>query len=342
MAIFANNKKRLMVESPASAAMGGQAPATASAPPAQRPSKRPMPTMPSDAQKMKQRFNQGGAGPMGPGRGTPRTIQRGSGPISPDYGRGKKGPSLLDQALEAVQGMPTGRGSFSGKAGKARAQSRQIQQAEMMAKILGGAYDTERKEQGSTGRLRMQQAGRDRREAMGQAGSTAREAMEQQGESQRMTQKNKNQMAMKDQQNKWQQQAAAAQGQRDIDAASALNANKVQAAQVQHGYAQEMAAAEPVETQRKWMPQKFDRSGNLIEGTGTWSEPPPGPPQPAPNPVLNEGDVLHAENVLGKDFDPANMNPEQANYMSGLKEMNPDLYNKLMGPAAQNNPTDGA
>ena len=108
-------------------------------------------------------------------QGTPRTIQRGTGPISPDYGRSRrKGPSMFDDAVDAVKGMPTGPGSFRGKAGKARSQTRRIKQARALADLYSGKDALGTKEAGATERARISDTGATRRTGMQQAGDNLR------------------------------------------------------------------------------------------------------------------------------------------------------------------------
>jgi len=109
------------------------------------------------------------------GRGVPRTVQRASGPISPNY-RHNKEPSLMDKAMEIANSMPTGPGSFKGKAGKARAQSRAIQKAEMLFGALSGLAGTQMQQQGATNRTRMSEMGSNRRQGISEAGQNTRAA----------------------------------------------------------------------------------------------------------------------------------------------------------------------
>lgn len=337
----------------ASAAMGSPAQA-----PAQRPARATMSTLPNETEMMRNRFRMGGAGPAGPpaGAGTPRVVQRGSGPVSPDYGRGKKeGSSMLDDALAAVEAMPTGKGGFKGSAGKARSQTRQIQKAELMAKILGGAYDTERKEQGSTGRLETQQAGRTAREAMSQAGETGRTGMREEGEDSRLAQRNKNVLDQQSQQAGFQATAADIQGQRTMASADLLNQQKVTAANRQAGLdlvklgvpgdkAQQVSAAgqwdpdysgvnvpqkQEKAPEPQWIPPQFDNDNKQRPGTGIYA-----PLPSTQGAAVNEGDVLVAQEMLGRNFDPSNMDESQTKYIQSLRDRGDDtLADALMGGA---------
>jgi len=130
---------------------------------------------------------------------------------SPNYRFGnKKKDDLLSQAMEAAEGMPTGRGPFKGRAGRQISQDRQIRKQRMIFKALTALKDTQMREAGQTGRTGMRERGATGRKQMGEAGQTSRMKS-------RFDQRTKEQMDRFGQRDREQ---AAKFGQRDRELAS--------------------------------------------------------------------------------------------------------------------------
>lgn len=334
------------------------------------PSPSPSPAM-ERVKDMEDTFRQGGAGPQGPpqtglGAGTPRTIQRSSGPISPDYGnKSSKADGMLQQALAAVEGMPTGPGGFKGDAGDARSQTRQIKKAKMLADIMGGAYNTERKQAGETGRVGMREAGATNRTGMQQEGAMDRVDAQQegamdrtglmeQGKDRRLAQGQTNALELGEQKQTFglENLGKKAEMEKESDVRGlGLDAVKqgINSPQVENlvNYQGEQGVPALGDVN---FPQEqpkgqygfekvgqYDEKGKKIgeqlvqtnSQTGAMGSGQPGEGKPKGQGTFTEADVLVAENTFGKNFNPKQMTDEQLEYSNSLYESNPDLAEYL-------------
>lgn len=118
--------------------------------------------------------------PTGLSGGTPRTVQRGSGPASPDYQKSKyaqRDAGLTDRGGD----IPKFTSNIRGSAGKAAVQR---QRNRFLQERRGAADDVNlesMKQEGQTGRLETQQAGATQRTGMQQEGAMGRTQMQQEG-----------------------------------------------------------------------------------------------------------------------------------------------------------------
>lgn len=181
-------------------------------------------------------------------------------------------------------------------------------------------------------------------------GANRLQAVQQRGRNQMAigAQKNKYGVARDIQQNEWTSQAANVLNERNVARDQQQNVYDTEAAYTRAGVESQAAVKKAQLEQSKIDQTKYQfktitdydektgrKIGEHLERVDTAAGI-IGTPEPTVAPEINEDDVNMAETYLGKDFNPANMNQEQSDYIDYLRETGKEnLADALMSGSLQ-------
>ncbi|RLB91920.1 MAG: hypothetical protein DRH10_00685 [Deltaproteobacteria bacterium] len=264
-------------------------------------------------------------------------------------------------------GLRVNRDGFTKNEQRARNQSRQIK-LDREKRFAANAVNLETmRQEGQTGRLKLSQAGEDRRTGMRESGNTLRTRMQQEGQNQRVKQRGANRLANTEKQGQINAEAATIADQRGTERLSLMNDYKresdirnlgVDAAKAgvtgsgvenllnYSGEQQTPSLADVQFPQDVGNPfqgktlgvynKKGKKTGERLAAIDTRTGGiidnagplPDGQTEQQPAP-FTEDDILFSENALGSNFDPQNPTVEQAKFLDDLYDVNPDLVRAL-------------